>query len=150
DVRDDHANGADGYLHHRDLLDLGEPGVQVPRTGQQDLLLQSAPAAAVDKRLRVLEVVVALNHGPGNFSRFDRTAIQRCHDADHVGVHTREFQLRLAHAVVIRRVRRDDREQRGVDAIRASGQDAQLAAFFAAVGQELPGVLEIVAVYDFS
>ena len=41
--------------------------------------------------------------------------------------------------------RRDDREQRGVDAVRARGQDAELAALLAARGEEAPGALEVVA-----
>ena len=69
DERDDHADMADGNLHHRHLLHLDEPGVQVPRAGQQDLFLQSAPAAAFQKRLRVLEVVVAGDDRPGDFAR---------------------------------------------------------------------------------
>ncbi len=52
--------------------------------------------------------------------------------------------------MIFRRVGCDHREQRRVDAIRARGQDAQLTAFFAAVEQELPGVLEIVAIDNFS
>ena len=59
DERDDDADVADGDLHHRHLFHLREPRIQVPRAGQQDLLLQAAPAAAVEERLRVLEVVVA-------------------------------------------------------------------------------------------
>ena len=80
----DHADVADGDLHHRHLFHLDEPGVQVPCAGQQDLLLQSAPSAAVQKRLRVLEVVVAGDGRPGNFARLDGLAIQRGDDAHHV------------------------------------------------------------------
>jgi len=42
---------ADGDLQHGDLLDAGEPGVQIPRAGEQDLLLQSAPATAASSDL---------------------------------------------------------------------------------------------------
>ena len=43
---DDDAHVADGDLRHGHLLHLHEPGVEVPRAGQQHLLLQAAPAAA--------------------------------------------------------------------------------------------------------
>jgi hypothetical protein len=61
DKRNHDADGADGDVEHRDLLDLHEPGVEVPRAGEQHLLLQAAPAAVGDERLRVLKVVVVVN-----------------------------------------------------------------------------------------
>ena len=59
-------------------------------------------------------------------------------------------QLLGRHAVLRRGRRRDDGEQRGVDAIGARGENAELAAFLAAVEQELARVLEVVAIDDFA
>src|SRR4051812_47735862 len=77
DERDDDPNVTNGNMHHRHLLDLDEPWVQVPRTGEQNLLLQSAPSAAINERLGILKVVVTGNDRPGNFAGFNRRAIQR-------------------------------------------------------------------------
>ena len=44
----------------------------------------------------------------------------------------------------------DHREQRQVDAIRAGGEDAELASLLAAVHQELASILEIVALDNFA
>lgn len=45
---------------------------QVPRTAQQDLLLQAASSAAVEERLGILEIVVGGHDWASNFARFDR------------------------------------------------------------------------------
>ena len=100
DEGDDHADVADGDLHHRHLLDLDEPRVQVPRAGQQDLLLQSAPATAVQKGLRVLEVLVARDHRPGNLARLDRPAVQGRHNAHHVRLDPMQVKLGRFHLVL--------------------------------------------------
>ena len=59
-------------------------------------------------------------------------------------------QLLRHHAVFLRVRRRDDGEQRRVDAVRARGQNAELPAFLAAVDQELARVLEVVAIDDLA
>src|SRR5690242_13566354 len=84
DERYDDADIADRNLHHGNLFDLRKPGVQIPRAGQQDLLLQTAPTAAIEKRLRVLEVVVARNDRAGDLASLDWPAVKSRHDADHV------------------------------------------------------------------
>ena len=86
--------------------------------------------------------------GPGDLAGLDRTAIQCGDDADHVRLDALERELAGRHAVFLRIGRRDHREQRGVDAIGAGGEDAELAAFLAAVEQELARILEVVAIDD--
>ena len=49
DVGNDHANVANRNLHHGYLLHLHEPRVQIPSARKQDLLLQPAPAPAVEE-----------------------------------------------------------------------------------------------------
>ncbi|HEY4223203.1 MAG TPA: hypothetical protein VGO62_17720 [Myxococcota bacterium] len=73
-------------MHHRHLLNLDEPWIEVPRAGQQDLLLQSAPATAIQERLRILEVFVTRYCGSGDFASFDGFAVERRDDADHIGL----------------------------------------------------------------
>ena len=149
DVGHDHADVTDGDLHHRHLLDLDEPWVQVPRAAQENLLLQTAPPAAVEERLRVLEIVVAGDDRSGNFTGFDGPPVQRGDDADLVGINAMKLELFGKHSVHRRRGRSDDGEKRAVDAIRAVGDEAKLPALFAAVEQELARVLEVVALDDF-
>ena len=150
DVGNDHADIADGDLHHRHLLHLDEPRVQVPRAGEQDLLLQSAPAAAIQERLRVLEVLVAGDGRSGNLARLDRLAVQGGHNAHHVRLDPLQVQLRFRHPVLVRGRGGNHREQRPVDAVGAGGQDAELPALLAAVQQELARVLEVVALDHFA
>ena len=76
DVADDHADVADRDLGQRHQLDLHEPRVQVPRAGQQHLLLQAAAAAGVDERLAALEAVVAARR-PGRRDRRPGSAGRR-------------------------------------------------------------------------
>ena len=80
----------------------------------------------------------------------DGLAVERGDDADHVIVYARQFELRGAHAVELGRGRRDDGELRRVDAIRFRRDNSELTAFLAAIGQEFPRVLEIVAINNFS
>ena len=82
DVADHHADVADGDLGHRHLLDLHEPGVQVPRAGQQHLLLQAAAAAGVDERLAALEAVVPGDDGPARSPAGIGLAVEHGDDAD--------------------------------------------------------------------
>ena len=51
---------------------------------------------------------------------------------------------------IVRRRRRDHSEQRRVDAVRSGGENADLPAFLAAIDQELPRVLEVVAINHFA
>ena len=150
DKRDDDADVADGNLDHRDLLDLDEPRIQVPRAGQQDLLLQSAPPAAVQKCLRLLEVVVTGNGRPGNFAGFDGLPVERGDNANHVWFDAMQRELLRHHAVLHGAGRCDDGEQCSVDAIRSRCEDSELAAFLAAVGEEFPRVLEVIAINDLA
>ena len=71
DVGDHHTDVANRNLHHRHLLDLREPRIEIPRAGQEDLFLQAASPTAIQERLSILEIVVASNGRPGNFSRID-------------------------------------------------------------------------------
>lgn len=112
------------------------------------MLLQAAPAAAAQESLGVLEVVVAVNDRSGNFSGFDRSSVIRCGDADHVRLDMPKLQLLWKHPVLFRGGRGDHHEERSVNPVRARGKDAELAPFFAAIHQELAGVLEIVAIDD--
>ena len=150
DERDHHADVPDGDVHHRHLFHLHEPRIQVPRAGEQDLFLQTAPAAAIQKRLGVLEVFVSGDHRSGDFTGLNRPAVQRGDDADHVRLHALQQELLGGHAVVCRAPRGDDREQRGVDAVRARREQAELPAFLAAVEQELPRILEFVAIHELA
>src|SRR6185369_7977388 len=130
--------------------DLDEPGIQVPGAGQEHLLLQAAPAAAFQERLRVLEVFVPGNDRPGNFAGLDRPAIQRRDNADHVRLDPLQEQVARIHAVLGGVFRIDDDEQRLVNPVSAGGEDARLASFLAAIDQEFARVLEVVAVDDFA
>src|SRR5262245_48614136 len=51
DERNDDADVADRDLYHGHLLDLREPGIQVPGAGKKHLLLQAAPPAPIQKCL---------------------------------------------------------------------------------------------------
>src|SRR5207342_2212381 len=81
DVADDHADVADRDLDQRHLLDLHEPRVQVPRTGQQHFFLQTTAAACFDERLSALKAFVAGHDRAGEIARGDGTAVERRHDA---------------------------------------------------------------------
>jgi len=78
---------------------LDEPGVEVPRAGQQDLLLQAATAAAIQERLGVLEVFVAGDDRAGDLRRRDGLAIEGGNDADLVRLHALQFERFGRHAV---------------------------------------------------
>src|SRR5581483_973367 len=146
DKRNNDAHITNGNVDHRRLLDLREPWIQVPRARQQYLLLQAAPAAAIEKRLGVLKIAVPRNDRAGDFARFNRRAIERGDNAHHVRVDALQEQLLRGHAVFRGEDGRNDGEQGGVDAISPGGQDAELAPFFAAVDKKTPGVLKVVAV----
>src|SRR3982750_1137619 len=47
DEGDDHAHVTDRDVDHGHLLHLNKPGVHVPTAGENNLLLQSAPASAI-------------------------------------------------------------------------------------------------------
>ncbi len=145
DERDHDADGADRDVEHRHLLDLGEPRVEVPRAGEEDLLLQAAAAAAVEERLRVLEVVVPGDDRARDFTGLDRPAVERGDDADLVGLDVRQLEVARRDRVLMRVLRRDNLEERAVDAVRAGGEDRELAALFAAAEEEFARVLEVVA-----
>ena len=114
------------------------------------MFLQSAPPAALQECLRVLEIVVLRNYRSGNFTGLNWPPIQRGDDSDHVGLDLMQPQLRCGHTVVLAIRRRNHREQGDVDAVNTGSKHAQLPAFLAAVGQELARVLEIVALDDFA
>ena len=146
DVADDHADVADRDLGQRHQLDPHEPRVEVPRAGEQHLLLQAAAAAGVDEGLAALEAVVPGDERAREVTRRDRAAVERGDDADAVGGHLIAPADRRASCRALARVsRRHDVEQRRVDPVGAGGQERELAAALAAVAQERLGVLEVVA-----
>ena len=145
DVADDDADVADRDLGQRHLLDADEPRIQVPRAREQHVLLQAAAAAGVDERLAALEAVVPVDVRAGEVARRNRAAVEHGHDADAIGRHLVDAQIRRRHVVIRRRVARHDLEQRRVDPVRAGGQERELPAAFAAVAQERLRVLEVVA-----
>src|SRR5262249_51143455 len=59
DKSDSHTHMADRLFYQVVPLNPTNPGVNVVRTRQDDLFLQTAAAAVPDERLRVLEVVVS-------------------------------------------------------------------------------------------
>ena len=105
DVADDDADVADRDLGQRHLLDLHEPRVQVPRAGQQHLLLQAAAAAGVDERLAALEAVVPGDDRARQIARGNRPAVEHRHDADAIGRHLIDVQVLRRHAVLLARRR---------------------------------------------
>ncbi len=145
DVADDDADVADRDLGHRRQVDLDEPRVQVPRAGQEDVLLQAAAAAGVDERLAVLEAVVAVDRRAGEVAGGDGAAVEHGDDADLVDRDLADEQVIGRGAELPRVVAADDLEERRVDAIGARRDDAHLAAALAAAAQERAGVLEAVA-----
>ena len=100
DVAHDDADVADRNLGQRHLLDLHEPRIQVPRAGQQHLLLQAAAAAGVDERLAALEAVVPGDDRAGQIARRNRPAVQHRDDADAIGRHLVDVQILRHHAVL--------------------------------------------------
>jgi hypothetical protein len=92
-----------------------------------------------------MEAVVAGDGGSGELARVDGRAVEGGHDADAVGLDAMHAQQVRRHAVRRCRLPGDDVEQRGVDAIRARGDDRELAALLAAPGEERARVLERVA-----
>src|SRR5206468_1154950 len=101
--------------------------------GQQDLLLQAAPAAAIEECLRVLEVLVLRYHRTGDFTGFDWPPIKSCNDSNHIRRDPLQFQLQRTHPVLRRGRRSNHVEERRVDTIGAGSDDAELTAFLAAV-----------------
>ena len=144
-IGDDHAHMADGDLKHGHLLDLGKPGVDVPLAAEQHLLLQAAAAAGVQEGLRVLKVVMPAHHRAGDLTGLDGHAVERGHDAHEIRVHMADAQQPGVQAMLGCVFRGDDGEERGIDAIRARCDDAELAAFFAPIFEEGAGVLEVIA-----
>ena len=145
DVAHDHPHVADRDLGQRHLLDLDEPRVEVPRTGQQHLLLQPAAAAGVDERLAALEALVSGDHGAGHVAGRHRAAVERSHDALPVLPDVVDVQLHGQHAVLGRVRRRDHLEQGRVDPVRSGREDRQLTAALSAAAEERLRVLEAVA-----
>src|SRR5258705_287439 len=78
------ANVGDG--HDRRFLDLDrrEPRIDEVSAGKNHLLLQALAAAGVDKRLRVLKRVVALDGRAGDLTGRERLAFLGGDNADHV------------------------------------------------------------------
>src|SRR3954469_16537487 len=74
-IRNHDADVADWYLDHRHLLDLHEPWIEVPCAGQQNLLLQTATTAPIQKRLRILEIVMPRDGRAGDLARLDRYSV---------------------------------------------------------------------------
>ena len=145
DVAHDDADVADRDLDERDRFDLDEPGVQVPRAGQQHVFLQSAAAAGVDECLTALEAVVARHDRPCKVARRYRAAVQHRQNAHPIGRHLVDAEVGRRHVVQTRRIGLDDLEERGVDAVRAGREKRQLTAALAVIAQERLGVLEVVA-----
>ncbi len=142
---DDHADMANGDFQHVDLFHADEPGVQVPRAGEEDLFLQAATSAAFQKRLGVLEVLVRGDDLTGDFARVDGATIQRRDDPDRIGFHGVDMEL-FRHQRVVRGMERgDDGEHRRVDPVGTCREDGELAALLATIKQEGAGVLEVIA-----
>ncbi len=150
DVADDHADVADRDLDQRHLLDLHEPRVQVPRTGQQHFFLQTAAAARVDERLSALKALVAGHDRAGEIAGGDGTAVERGHDTDALRLHLIDAQIVGRHAGLRRVGRGHDLEECRVDAVRAGGQHRELTAAFASAREKRFGVLEVVARHRFA
>lgn len=146
DKGDHDADGPDRDVQHRDLFQLGEPRVEVPRAGEQDLLLQTAAAAPVEEGLGVLEVVVAGNGRAGDLARLDRPTVEGGDDADLVGTDVSQFE-RGRRDVVFRGIGGgDDLEERAVDPVGAGGEQGELPALFAAAGEKAARILKIITV----
>ena len=145
DIAYDHAYVADRDLGEHDRFDTHEPRIQVPRTRQQHLLLQTATAARVDERLPALEAVVTFDDGTGQVTRRNRPAVEHRHDADTIGRELKDVQLAGHHPEFGGPVRRHHFEQRRVDAVRTRGQKRDLTAALAVAAQERFRILIVVA-----
>ena len=81
-----------------------------------------------------------------DFTRIDGTTIERGDDADRIRlVRNRPGAAMESNSYMRGGRRRDDGEQRGVDAISTGGEDGQLTALLTTVEQERPCVLEVIA-----
>ncbi len=169
---------ADHYSHVADRhhalgnhLDRGEPAVDEIGAVDQRHVLHAAPPARPQEGLDVLIVVMEVGlvlvgpHGRRDqFARRQRGTFVDRRDADLVGparddqraeaAELAELVLPLLQALGIFQgkdaVLGDHVEQGDVDGVHAFAEDAPLAALLPAVGEELAGVLEIVAIDDFA
>ena len=166
---DHHAHLADGNDLLGNQFDRAEPTVEKIGAVDQRHVLDAAATAGGQEGLDILIVVVEVRlilvraHGGRNqLAGRQRRAFMHGHDADLIGLAADDqraealqslelvlplFQapgpLQREHAILGNHV-----EQRDVDGVDAFAEDAALTAFLPVVGQELPRVLEVVAVDD--
>ena len=168
---DDHPHVADRHHALGNHLDRGEPAVDEVGAVDQRRILHAAPPTGPQEGLDVLKDVMEVGlvlvgpHGRRDqLARRQRGTFMHRHDADLVGLardnhraeaaELPELMLPLLQTLGIFErkdtVLGDHVEQGDVDGIHAFAEDAPLPALLPAVGEELAGVLEIVALDDFA
>src|SRR5262245_826017 len=93
DVAHHHADVADRNLGERHQLDRHEPRVEVPRSAEQHVLLQTAAAARIDERLAALEAVMPLHDRAREVATRNRPAVEGRHDADAIRWYAEHVEL---------------------------------------------------------
>ena len=86
----------------------------------------TTPAAATEKRLGVLKILVTGDDRSRDFARVNRPSVERGNDAHLIRLHALDLEQLRIHALHFRVLAGDDREQRGIDAIRAGGENADV------------------------
>lgn len=131
-VGDNDADIGDRHLSHRLDLDGDEQWVDKVAPSEHHLLLQTLVAAGVDELLAVLVHAVPMHLLPGDLAGGQRLTLLRRHDADHV-------VFDLEHAML------GDGEESSVDPVGTRRDDRDLRTTLAAPHEELPGILERIA-----
>src|SRR5688572_18814010 len=66
DIADDHTDVANRNFGHRHLFNKYKPGIKIPRTGQQYLLLQTTSSTHIHEFLSILEIIMPINEQASN------------------------------------------------------------------------------------